>query len=165
MNPMNRHDVQWLQGITGYPAGTITAPTHRSAPEHRHNPIRVKNLVQGASDPWLKDGLAGQRRETQCERAKAVNQRRFVSPVGEVWRLTSEGPGRLMLAEEDFHHPARVDETSRHIVPAVDAIAPDVIDDGADEIIETALDRGGHVVFVHNGQLAADQRIALILRG
>jgi len=114
--------------------------------------------------PLVKEDLAGRRREALSELEKAVNQRRFASTVGEVWRLASEGRGRLLLVEEDFHFPARVDETGRHIVPADDAAAPDVIDDAVDEIIETVLGKGGDVVFVDDGQLEVHQRIALILR-
>ncbi len=47
---MNRHDVQLLQNITGYPALTITLPTHRTSPDNRQDPIRVKNLVNEASE-------------------------------------------------------------------------------------------------------------------
>ena len=52
---MNRHDVQLLQSITGYPALTITLPTHRTSPDNRQDPIRVKNLVSEASDRLLQE--------------------------------------------------------------------------------------------------------------
>jgi hypothetical protein len=45
---MNRHDVLALQQITGYPALTITLPTHRTSPDNQQDPIRVKNLVAEA---------------------------------------------------------------------------------------------------------------------
>lgn len=52
---MNRHDVQLLQQITGYPALTITLPTHRTSPDNRQDPIRVKNLVGEASERLLQE--------------------------------------------------------------------------------------------------------------
>ena len=112
----------------------------------------------------IKDALAEQRRQVLSELEKAVGERKFASTVGEVWRLANEGRGYLLLVEEDFRFPARVDETGRHLTPADDAAAPDVLDDAVDEIIETVLRKQGRVVFVENGQLEAHQRIALILR-
>lgn len=50
---MNRHDVLLLQKFSGYPALTITMPTHRTSPENRQDPIRLKNLVVQAADRLL----------------------------------------------------------------------------------------------------------------
>ncbi len=114
--------------------------------------------------PLAKDALAEERRNVLHELEKAVGENNFVSTVGEVWRLAREGRGKLLLVEEDFHYPARVDASGTHLEPAEDISAPDVIDDAVDEIIETVLAKNGRVVFADNGQLEAHQRIALILR-
>ncbi|MCS7061990.1 MAG: hypothetical protein RMN25_12615 [Anaerolineae bacterium] len=114
--------------------------------------------------PLVQANLAEQRRQVLDELDKAIGERKFASTVGEVWRYAKEGRGRLLLVEEDFHTPARVDESGMHITPVEDAGAPGVIDDAVDEIIETVLDKQGQVVFVDNGALEAHQRIALILR-
>lgn len=114
--------------------------------------------------PLVKDALAAQRQQVVSELNKAVSEGKSVSTIGEVWRLASEGRGQLLLVEEDFHFPARVDQTGRHLTPADDVTAPDVIDDAVDEIIETVLRTQGRVVFVENGQLETHQRIALIVR-
>lgn len=50
---MNRHEVHLLQQIKGYPSVTITLPTHRTSPENRQDPIRVKNLVEQAASRLL----------------------------------------------------------------------------------------------------------------
>lgn len=112
----------------------------------------------------VKDALAEQRQQVLSELDKAVGERKSVSTIGEVWRFASEGRGRLLLVEKDFHFPARVDETGRHLTPADDVAAPDVVDDAVNEIIETVLSKQGRVVFLENGQLETHQRIALILR-
>jgi hypothetical protein len=114
--------------------------------------------------PLVKDAFTEQRQQELSELNRAVGERRFASAIGEVWRLASEGRGQLLLVEEGFHFPARVDETGRHLTPADDVTAPDVIDDAVDEIIETVLSKQGRVVFVENGQLEMHQRIALTLR-
>ena len=78
--------------------------------------------------------------------------------------MTFQGRGDTLLVEEDFHYPARLDESGTKLTPTEDITAPDVIDDAVDEIIEGVLDKQGKVVFVENGQLTQHQRIALILR-
>ena len=42
---MNRHDLHELQDVHNYPCLTITLPTHRTSPDNKQDPIRVKNLV------------------------------------------------------------------------------------------------------------------------
>jgi hypothetical protein len=114
--------------------------------------------------PLVKANLDERRNEVLAELDRAVGAQRSVSTVGEVWRSAHEGRGRLLVVEEGFHFPARVDETGRYITPADDLNAPGVVDDAVDEIIETVLSKQGRVVFVDDGQLAAHQRIAMILR-
>jgi len=112
----------------------------------------------------VKDALAEQRRQVLSELDKAVGERKSTSTIGEVWQLAKDGRGHLLLVEKDFHFPAKVDETGRHLTPADDSTAPDVMGDAVDEIIETVLNKQGQVVFMENGQLETHQRIALILR-
>jgi hypothetical protein len=50
---MNRHDIHLLQQIRGYPALTITLPTHRTSPDNLQDPIRVRNLVTQAANRLL----------------------------------------------------------------------------------------------------------------
>jgi len=114
--------------------------------------------------PLVQEHLAAKRQEALDQLAKVVNTGKFVSSVGEVWRLAQEGRGETLLVEEDFHYPARLDASSAHLLPADDAAAPDVITDAVDEIIETVLNKQGKVVFVENGKLTDHQRIALTLR-
>jgi len=52
---MNRHDVKLIQAIMGYPCISITLPTHRTAPENKQDPIRVKNLIRQAADRLLEE--------------------------------------------------------------------------------------------------------------
>ena len=114
--------------------------------------------------PFAKENLAQRRLKVMAELERAIGEQKTVSTVGEVWRLAHEGRGRLLLVEEDFHYPATVDESGMILSPAADPETPGIIDDAVDEIIETVLAKQGEVVFVENGQLAAHQRIALILR-
>ena len=114
--------------------------------------------------PLVNASLAEKRRQVLSELDQAIGERKVVSTIGEVWRLAHEGRGSRLLVEEDFHYPARVDETGMHLTPAEDLAAPEVLDDAVDVLIETVLGKQGQVTFVENGELEAHQRIALILR-
>jgi hypothetical protein len=124
------------------------------------SPSELASLVW----PLAKVALREKRQEIFSKLDKAVGEGKVASTISEVWKSAQDGRGYLLLVEEDFHYPARVDETGRHISPAEDATAPGVIDDAVDDVIETVLSKQGQVVFVENGQLEDHQRIELILR-
>lgn len=123
------------------------------------SPHELGELVQ----PLVEEFRDGKRREALGQLERAVSERKFVSTVGEVWRLAHEGRGDLLLVEEDFHFPGRLDENGA-LVRAEDAAAPEVMQDAVDEIIESVLDKQGRVVFVEGGRLEAHGQIALVLR-
>jgi hypothetical protein len=50
---MNRRHLRELQDVHTYPCLTITMPTHRTSPDNRQDPIRVKNLVTEATNRLL----------------------------------------------------------------------------------------------------------------
>lgn len=114
--------------------------------------------------PLVESGLAEQRQKYLAELDKATGEKKVVSTIGEVWRLANQGRGSLLLVEEDFHYPARLDATGIHLFPAEDPAQPGDIPDAVDEIIETVLQKQGRVVFIPNGQLDIHQRIAMTLR-
>jgi hypothetical protein len=45
---ITRQDLQQLQSLTSVPALSILLPTHRTSPDNKQDPIRVKNLVDEA---------------------------------------------------------------------------------------------------------------------
>lgn len=47
---MNRAVIRILQSMRGFPAVSVLLPTHRTAPENRQDPIRLKNLISEAGD-------------------------------------------------------------------------------------------------------------------
>jgi hypothetical protein len=116
-------------------------------------------LVQPLVDKYRDE----KRKEALEQLERAVGERKFVSTIGEVWRLANEGRGDILLVEEDLHYPGRMDDNGV-LVRADDPAAPNVMDDAVDEIIETVLNKQGRVVFVENGQLEKHRRIAMVLR-
>jgi hypothetical protein len=115
--------------------------------------------------PPAEEALAAERAKIFDELDRAIGQRRSASTIAEVWRMAEDGRGRVLVVEQDFHYPAKVDETGRHLGPADAADAGrEIIDDAVDDVIETVLAKGGRVVFVDNGTLEKHSRIALLLR-
>ncbi len=91
----------------------------------------------------------------------AVNRRRAVFGMGDVWRAASSGRVHTLLVEDDFTYPARPAPDGRSIVRALDAEHPDVLDDAVDEAIELVARSGGRTVFVRRGALP-EGRIAAV---
>lgn len=114
--------------------------------------------------PLIGNHLAQGRQAALDALGVAVGARQSASGIGEVWRLAQEGRGAVLLVEEDFHYPARLDPGGMTLIPVDDPTALDVMEDAVDDLIQTVLAKGGRVVFASNGSLAAHQRIALILR-
>src|SRR5262245_14633850 len=50
---MNRHELRELQDVHTYPCLTITLPTHRTRPDNKQDPVRVKNLVTEGTNRLL----------------------------------------------------------------------------------------------------------------
>jgi len=91
---------------------------------------------------------------------RGVGARTAVSSLQPVWRAVHRSPG-LLLVEHAYEQPVRLLPGNR-VSPADDATAPEVIDDGIDDIIEAVLARGGRVELLPDGALAAHQRIAFV---
>jgi len=93
----------------------------------------------------------------------AVDAQRFVSTLGEAWRLAHEGRGKLLVVEKGYHVPAIIsDSGSLELVESEGGTA--VMDDAVDEVMEAVLAKGGDVALVEDGTLPLHQRIALVLR-
>lgn len=114
--------------------------------------------------PLVKEGLAAQRAGVLTELEAAVGGGRSSSTLGEVWRFAQEGRGQTLLVEEGYHEAAIIDATGMHLLPPGEEIGPAVLDDAVDVTIAAVLEKGGRVVFVDDGALAAHGRIALIRR-
>lgn len=63
------------------------------------------------------------------------------------------GRGALIVVEENYSYPARIDPHSSDLA-AADVAHPEVVDDIVDEIIEIALAKGGRATIVPDGTIA-----------
>jgi hypothetical protein len=114
--------------------------------------------------PLVKEALAARRQAALAELDAAVGGQRSASTIGEAWRFAQEGRGAVLLVEEGFHYPARVNASGTGLEPVETPSGPEEMDDAVDETVETVLNKGGRVVFFEDGTLAQHGRIALILR-
>ncbi|MEZ5142995.1 MAG: hypothetical protein R2726_10825 [Acidimicrobiales bacterium] len=114
--------------------------------------------------PAVERLLHERRRAALADLDRAAGAHRACSGIEDIWRLSREGRGELLVVEAGYEFPARVDDEDGGLVPADDSTAPDVIDDAVDEIIEHVLARRGAAVIVPDGELADHGRIAMTLR-
>ena len=103
-------------------------------------------------------------RDAMRELDQSIGLRRCATGIHEVHSLTVDGRGQLLLVEQSYEFPARVDPETRCLTPASDVEHPDVVDDMVDEIIEYVLGKRGRVAIVPDGALAGHERIAMTLR-
>ena len=108
--------------------------------------------------------LRDRRAEVIEEVASGVGTGQAVSGMDEVWQLTREGRGRLLVLEEDYQHRPSVEVDGR-LVLADGELGPDVMTDPVDELVEHAVRAGGGVEFVSSGALSDYGRVGLLLRG
>jgi hypothetical protein len=113
--------------------------------------------------PIVEDLLRRRTAEALAE-LDGVDGRRYASGIREVWLLARQGRGELLLVEEGFEQPARVDLVAGNVEPTADRDAPGVVDDLVDEVIEGVLAARGRVHVVPDGTLAAHDHIAMKLR-
>lgn len=160
---------------TEYATPTVIAGVERSTREVlKLDRVEVVGHVPGNHDhtswnelhrlswPFVEDWLRRDRLDAQARLERARSTRRFAGGISEVWDLAQEGRVELLVVEESFDYPARL--TDGGLVPAHDRQAPDVVDDAVDELIETVMRAGGHAVVVPEGDLAAHDRLAAVLR-
>jgi hypothetical protein len=89
---------------------------------------------------------------------------RTVSGMPACWRAARRERPEMLAVEEGLFYPARLTDDGDGLRPADDALAPDVLDDAVDELIELVLRRGGWVALMSEGALSDRGGVALTLR-
>jgi Bacterial archaeo-eukaryotic release factor family 3 len=114
--------------------------------------------------PLVKSQMAKKRQEALQELGTAAANQRVAAGVNDIWPNALDGRGALLLVEQNYHYPARLEGDGRTLLPVSNANGPNVIDDAVDEIIEVVLAKQGKVIFTDDGQLDEYKHIVLMLR-
>lgn len=112
--------------------------------------------------PLVREIMSEKRNEYIKEIENAVGQGKYVSGLTNLWRFANEGRIGLLVAEENYHQPCRLNEDNT--ISIIDKPGKGTIDDGVDEAAEIVLQKGGRVVFVDDGLLKDYNKIAAVLR-
>jgi len=93
----------------------------------------------------------------------ALNQKKAVSGIRDVWKAAYNKSGRLLLVEKDFSCPAKtVGKDGELVLDYLDKKDIHYMQDAVDDVIELVMKFGGDVVFIENDKLVNHSRIALI---
>jgi len=123
------------------------------------DPNELASLVGPATDAIVHAGIEQATREL----SEAPGDRVALG-ITDAWQLANHGRGDLLVVEESFTYPARIDPASNQPVPAMDPDAPGVVDDLVDETIEVVLAKRGRCAVVPDGTLPTGAGVAMKLR-
>jgi hypothetical protein len=132
-----------------------TIPTQRDRPDVTELARAVMPHVEALHAARVADGLS---------QLATTPPQLFASGVGDAWYVAGQGRGALLMVEESFEFPARLDPKLGAVAPAEDRDEPGVVDDLVDEVIELVLAKRGRCVVVPDGTLSDFDRVVLTLR-
>jgi hypothetical protein len=118
--------------------------------------------VVGLVQPFVDELYERSAADALQELDRAASARRLATGIDEIFELSNQGRGDLLVVEEDFEYPAA--HRGRHVHHAPDPRAPEVVDDLVDEVIEAVLAHRGRVVMVPGGTLDDPGGVRLALR-
>jgi hypothetical protein len=93
----------------------------------------------------------------------AMDTHQLSTGIGNVWKVASEGKGRLLVVEENYRYAAQLMESEDGFYTSKEPYHKySHVRDAVDVIIEIVLENGGDVEFVETGLLNHLKHIALI---
>jgi hypothetical protein len=116
-----------------------------------------------ALQPYILDWKKIKAADLMHQIERAADMGKLATGMNEVWKMSSQHRGRLLVVEEKFAFAAEQGETEEIIHPAEEPYNKfSYIKDAVDTVIEKVLEYGGDVEFVEDGTLEGYNRIALI---
>lgn len=119
--------------------------------------------VRGRVMPLIGERCLEDRRRILQRLIEAREARRIATGIDEVWEVVQTGRAVLVVIEEGFRLPGRIDGGGRLDV-VDDPTPPGIVDDVVDEIAELALRHDMELRFTDDGDLTEWGRIAAITR-
>jgi len=114
--------------------------------------------------PAVKDGFDNRRSSSMDTLGTAVGASKAASGLVQVYDAAREGRIDLILVEEDYRQPARLDSSGAIVDFVDDVTLPDAQDDLVDLAISEVVRHNGSVVFTDPGVLEGYDHIAATLR-
>jgi len=112
--------------------------------------------------PAVKAILDQRQSDIQEKLSVAKGAEKLALGIDEAYRLAQQGRGDLLVVEEGYFQPAKIEGDRINL--NVEADAPDVIDDLVDETAEFVYNMKGKVAFVKAATLGEYAPIAMVLR-
>lgn len=140
----------------------------------RHNASVIEYIsgnYVGATELQLKEALTPhigdwtkiKQKKLLNELNEAINSKRLVYGMKDVWRQAMNHKGRLLLVEKNYMYAAEHSSEKENIYKAIEPYNKfSCIKDAVDDVIEKVLGNGGDVEFVEEGMLKDYHHIALI---
>lgn len=114
--------------------------------------------------PVLRDYLTSRGEDALRHVERRARTGRVLRDIDSAWLAARWERPEMLVVEEHYYYPARLDDSGDTLTPADDVDHPDVIDDAVDELIELVLSRGGWIALVAPGELPDNTHLALTLR-
>lgn len=122
------------------------------------SPTELANVIGPHIKDWKKVKMKYFRQQLDI----ALAENKLAGGIGNVWKMASEGKGRLLLLEHDYRYDAQLLESEDGLYTSKGRYHKySHIRDTVDDIIERVLENGGDVEFVEKGLLDAVKNIAL----
>ena len=115
--------------------------------------------------PAVKEAIAGATENALRDLAEAAKVNKIVTGIDAVGQSAATKSGSTLYVEDDYHVKGSINKTDHSLVFSKYVNLVEILDDIVDIIIENVLEMGGNVIFLKNGLLIGQERIALVLRG
>ena len=123
------------------------------------SPSELSEIIKPVVCDWQRIKM----KYLQQQLDEAINTNKLSTGIGNVWKVASEGKGRLLVVEENYRYAAQLLESEDGLYTSKEPYHKySHVRDAVDDIIEIVLETGGDVEFVEEGFLDALNNIALI---
>jgi hypothetical protein len=128
-----------------------------------HNYDNTKQLADLAW-PAMRTHLENESKKVVKEFEEKIGEGLGLTDIQDIWRAAQEGRGFKLVVEKDYRIPGFLADNDDHLYLRPPQKPHKILPDAIDDIIETVLNKNGHVFFVDNGALKNYHRIVLITR-
>ena len=149
--------------ITGHFKNVTKNSKHILGYVHGNFDKTASNEIAERVNPFLRKNTETGQNEILSKLEAAMNKKKVVSGIRDVWNAAYNKRGRILLVEKDYSVKAKTGKKPDVLITAgVKENDYHFINDAVDDVMELVLKYGGDVSFVDNGKLAEHSKIALI---